>query len=239
MSTDRQQYSIYRHNADAIYPDGNIYQPHSTEPDPMDCQEVERNYTLDPSEQLRPMMPRYMPGSRSDAWSTYGILDSHIQQQPSSDESLFALETSDDASLWVSSVSSSAQVLTNPPRHPASQLTATPSLSPTQSDDCNDTIDPPHPGNPVGPPPQYLSQGTKQRNLNPAQREKAAHMREYGTCWHCAFLKYSVSFAPAHDRSEELLTVDHSVILGHHARSVKRCARIRQSRNASEPTFQT
>ena len=224
MSTDRQQHGIYRHNADAIYLDGNIYQPTSTEPDPMDWQEVERNYTWDPSEQLEPMMPRYMPGSRIHPWSAFEMLDSDFQQQPSSDESLFALETSDDA---------------NQPSHPVSQLTATPYLSPTQSDDCDDTIDPPHPGNPVGPPPQLLSQGTKQRNLTPAQREKAAHMRGYGTCWHCALLKYSVSFTPAYDRSEELLTVDHSVILGNHAKSVERCARIRQSQNASESTSQT
>ena len=204
MPTDRQQYSIYKQgagqNADAIYPDGNIYQPQPTESDPMFWQKVEPDYTWDPSEQL---MPRHKPGSRTNPWSAYEMLNHHFQQQPSSDESLFALETSDDASLWASHASSSTQVLT-PLRHPVSQPTATPSFSPSHSDECDDTIDRPPPGNPVGPPPQILSQGTKQRNLTPAQREKAARMREYGTCWHCAILKYPVSFIPAHDMSEDL-----------------------------------
>ena len=202
-------------------------------------QKVEPNYTWDPSERIIPMKPRYMPGSRTNPWSPYEMLDRHFQQQPSSDESLFALETSDNASLWAFAASSAAQVLMSPLRHPVSQLAATPSLSPIQSDECDDTIDRPPPGNPVGPPPQLLSQGTKQRNLTPAQREKAARMREYGTCWHCAILKYSVSATPAHDRSDELLTEDYSVILGHHARNVKRCAKLRQSQNASETTSQT
>lgn len=158
-------------------------------------QRQEQSYRWDFNEQSELAEPRYLPGSRQEPWSTYQMLDSHIQAQPSSDVLLFEPEANSQIWLWKPSGSSSRQTVRDRNARSEFQPTATQSSPTSQSDDSDDTIDRPPPDNPVGPPPQFSEGRSRKRYLNPAQRAKAARMRKERSCWHCVILKYSVGVA--------------------------------------------
>ena len=176
-------------------------------------QEEEQSYNGDQGEESMQAIPRYVPGSRTEPWSTYEIADNQIRGQPSSDASLFALEADYNESTWSAFGSSFHQAATDQNTHTMSQLTDLPTASIDQSEDSDETIDRPPPENPVGPPPQLHSRGSRQRSLNPAQRANAALMRLIGVCWNCALLKYPVGTLLLSRRRRPSLTASCSAML--------------------------
>ena len=183
----------------------------------------EQSYTWDHNNSLA-VDPRYIPGSRVAPWSTYEMVNSVTQIQPSSEAVLFAFQADDNVAPRITPISSSHQQ----------------SESSTVSDTDDETIDRPPPGNPVGPPPQFFMRKNKQRSLNPAQRANAKLMRRKRACWNCALLKYPVKLPSLLVRkSVSSLTALCSVMLGRNAKSADASERLRQFGNAIEHTFLT